>query len=190
MWKISSILFWFCLVKEGLERVQLLYGLLLHWHRLAMRYVTNSTCALKCQHQLWEEVDYGGCILGMLIPEKWHSRVESHNSWVSIETWFRPSTYLLLAWLESDRRWGREGGRVVMASRSQTPFPADAGTLTLLADDQHSRWWRAQTSQNGQGECAQGSAMAISPWWRPGNRRPHAPLNAAVTPLPNDSVSE
>jgi len=40
------------------------------------------------------------------------------------------------------------------------PFPADDGTPSPPADDQHSRQWRAQ---NGRGERDRGSATAIGP---------------------------
>jgi len=94
----------------------------------------------------------------MLIPGKSHSRVESRNSRVSIETLNftrvrRPTFY----WC--DRSWiaGRDAkaGGGVIASQSPTLFPADEGTQS---NDRHSGQWGAQNVAKRPGEGATGKA--------------------------------
>jgi len=84
--------------------------------------------------------------LGMLIPGKSHSWVDSRNSRVSIETldFARVHTFPTAG-------GGTKGVRGVIAGRPQTPFLANAGTPSPLTDDRHSWRWRARTSQNGRG---------------------------------------
>ena len=115
----------------------------------------------------------------MFIPGKSHSRAESHNFRVSMETRFRPSTYLLLAWSELDRRRGREGG---IAGRPPTLFPADAGTPSI---DRHSGWWRAINTAERPGKGA-------TRWARQGkSKHRSAPgRRAGESPPPSDSTGQ
>ena len=87
--------------------------------------------------------------LRMLIPGKSHSRDESRNSRVSIETldFARIRTFTCVirvgspVWVQR----GRGDHRLDPAS-----FPADDGTPSPPAGDQHSRQWR---TQNGRGSA-------------------------------------
>ena len=70
-----------------------------------------------------------------------------------------------------DRRRGREGGRGDHRP-DPAPFPADDGTPTLPADDQHSRQWHAQNGQRGYGGAWPGKHNGHRPPDdRPGNHR-------------------
>ena len=78
----------------------------------------------------------------MLIPGKSHSRVDSRNSRVSIETLDFARVQCTVYWRE--RSWIACGGaRGGGGDRRPVPmlFPADAGTLSI---DQHSRLWRTR----------------------------------------------
>jgi len=68
----------------------------------------------------------------------------------------------LPAWSELDRRRGREGGRGDHRT-DPAPFPADDGTPTPPADDQHSRQWHAQNGWGVPGELDRGSTTTIGP---------------------------
>jgi len=63
-----------------------------------------------------------------------------------------------------DRSWiasgGAKGGRGDHRP-DPAPFPADDGTPTPPADDQHSRQWHAQNGRGGTGERDRGSTTAI-----------------------------
>ena len=88
----------------------------------------------------------------MLIPGKSHSRDESRNSRVSIETldFARVRTFTCVirvgspVWVQR----GRGDHRLDPAS-----FPADDGTPSPPAGDQHSRQWRTQNGRGGTGKC-------------------------------------
>ena len=95
--------------------------------------------------------------LGMLIPGKWHSRDESLNSRVSIETldFARVSTFTCVIGV----------GSLAEARRGRGDHwldPADDGTPSPPADDRHSGQWRTQNGRGkGTGERDRGSATAI-----------------------------
>jgi len=92
----------------------------------------------------------------MLISGNSRSQDESRNWRVSIETRFRPSTYLYLP----DLSWiaGAGGDH----RPDPAPFPADDRTPSPPAYEQHSRQWRAENGWGeGTGERDSGSATAI-----------------------------
>jgi len=86
--------------------------------------------------------------IGMLIPGKSHSWDESRNSRVSIETLdfaqVRTSTCMIGVGSPAGARRGGGDHRPDPA-----PFPADDGTLSPPAADQHSRQWRTQNGRVG-----------------------------------------
>ena len=113
----------------------------------------------------------------MLISRKSHSWVERRNSQVSIKTWFRPSTYLLPAWSESDRWQGREGGGAIagrpapdaVPGQCQDPIAVSGWSINIAGGG------APETSQNGRGrvwrERNLGSTMVDQPQDNgPGNR--------------------
>jgi len=99
----------------------------------------------------------GSFRLGMLIPGKSHSRDESRNSQVSIETldFARVCSFTCVIGVGSPAGGGHRP--------DPEPFPVNDGTPLPPADDQHSRQWRAHNGRGGTG----GS--------RPGKRNGHRP---------------
>jgi len=85
VWKLLSMSFWFCLVKEELARVQLLYSLLLDWCRLATGYVINSTNAVKHRHQLCKDAKD--------VPSQWSSDAWAKTTWMT-DIWVTWEGYL------------------------------------------------------------------------------------------------
>jgi len=89
----------------------------------------------------------------MLIPGK------SQFPGLDRDSRFRPSTYFYLRGPPVGARMGGGDHR-----SDPAPFPADDGTPSPPADDQHSRQWRAQNDRGeGTGERDRGSATAIGP---------------------------
>jgi len=89
---------------------------------------------------------------------------------------FRPSTYLLPAWLELDRRYVRKGG---IAGRLPTLFPAHARTPSI---DRHSGQWRTQNVAKRPGE---GPTEGAWPGMRNGRSAPGRRAGASPCPLPH-----
>jgi len=96
----------------------------------------------------------------MLIPGKSHSRDESRNSRVSIETldFARVRTFTCVIRVGSPVgvQRGRGDHRLDPAS-----FPTDDGTPSPPAGDQHSRQWRAQNGRGGYGGVRPGKCNGL-----------------------------
>ena len=106
------------------------------------RYMYDGiVCDVRITNLLQSEI-------GMLIPGKSHSWDESRNSRVSIETLdfaqVRTSTCMIGVGSPAGARRGGGDHRPDPA-----PFPADDGTLSPPAADQHSRQWRTQNGRVG-----------------------------------------
>ena len=116
----------------------------------------------------------------MLIPGKSHSRVNSRNSQVSIETFdfTRVGTFTGMIWAGSPA--GAKGGGQAIAGRSPTLFPANVATPSIdTAGSGASETSQKRLGEGATGECDQGSAMADRPLDDgTGNRRP-PPSDAA-----------
>jgi len=97
----------------------------------------------------------------MLIPGKSHSRDESRNSRVSIETLDFARVRIFTCVIGVGSLAGAQRGD---HRPDPVPFPADDGTPLPPADDQHSWQWRAQNGWGeGTGGARPGSATAIGP---------------------------
>ena len=88
-------------------------------------------------------------------PGKYNGFIFAAAVMWSVATMYSPEYELLPAWSEFDHRRGaRRGGD----HRSDpAPFPADDGTPTPPADDQHSRQWHTQNGRGDTGERDRGS---------------------------------
>jgi len=123
----------------------------------------------------------------MLIPGKSHSRVDSRNSLVSIETLDLARVQCTVYW--RDRSWiacvGARGGGAGRSPCCSWPMPGPHRSINIAG------YGAPETSQNGwglRGERDRGRAMADQPADDgPGNRRaapPPSPLDAARVVFP------
>ena len=114
--------------------------------------------------------------IGMLIPGKSHSWDESRNSRVSIETLdfaqVRTSTCMIRVGSPAGARRGGD----------HRPDPADDGTLSPPAADQHSRQWRTQNGRVGRvWGIATGEAQRPSAPERRAGESPPPPVGCRCT---------
>ena len=91
-----------------------------------MTNVSNKCLVIVVLWKGWNRLCLSVLVLGMLIPGKSHSRVESRNSRISIETLSFTrvqSTFTCVTTVGSGRRQGREGGGTIAGQSAPDAVP-------------------------------------------------------------------